>query len=93
MPIITAAAIYFVIWWLMLFTVLPWGIRGQHESDDKIVKGSDPGAPIKAMMKRKVIQNSILSAIVWAVVMAIIKFDLISLDSIPFLPDFVPEDI
>ncbi len=92
MPIVTAIAIYFVIWWLSLFVVLPWGIRGQHE-DGVVVKGSEPGAPTSAMMKKKVIQNSVLAGVIWLVIMIIIKFELISLSDIPFFADLVPKDI
>lgn len=92
MPIVTAVAIYFVLWWLCLFLVLPFGVRGQHE-EGEVVKGSEPGAPTMARMKRKVLQTSILAAVVWIVVVVIIKFHLITLDSIPFIPDFVPDDV
>ena len=40
----TILAIYFIVWWLVLFTVLPWGVRSQHEAGD-ITPGTDPGAP------------------------------------------------
>jgi predicted secreted protein len=40
----TYAAIYFLIWWLTLFAVLPWGVRNQEEAGE-VVPGSDPGAP------------------------------------------------
>lgn len=92
MPVVTAVAIYFVLWWLCLFLVLPFGVRGQHE-EGEVVKGSEPGAPTMARMKRKVIQTSILAAVVWIVVVVIVKFHLITLDSIPFIPDFVPDDV
>ena len=92
MPIVTALAIYFVIWWLSLFLVLPWGIRGQHEAEG-VVKGTDQGAPIAPRMKRKIIQNTILAAIIWLVIFVTIQFELVSLDNIPFLPDFVPDEI
>lgn len=92
MPIVTAVAIYFVVWWLTLFTVLPWGIRAQHE-DGNIVKGSEPGAPSKSVIKKKFLQNTVVAAIVWLVIMVIITFDLVTIDNIPFFPDFVPEDI
>ncbi|PHR61395.1 MAG: hypothetical protein COA43_03330 [Robiginitomaculum sp.] len=92
MPIITSIAIYFVVWWFMLFTVLPWGVKGQYE-DGGVVKGTEPGAPSKPVMKKKMIQNSVLSLVVWAIIMVIIKFDLITIDNIPFFPDFVPKDI
>lgn len=92
MPIVTAIAIYFILWWVCLFLVLPWGIRGQHEDGD-IVKGSEPGAPTVPNMKRKVIYTSILSAIIWVVIFVVIKFQLVSLDSIPLIPDFAPNDV
>jgi predicted secreted protein len=30
MSLATAIAIYFIIWWVVLFAVLPWGVRSQH---------------------------------------------------------------
>ena len=38
----TAIAIYFLIWWIVLFAVLPWGVRAQGEEG---APGTDPGAP------------------------------------------------
>ncbi len=43
-PIPMAVAIYFTTWWIVLFAVLPWGVRSQEEARD-VVPGSDPGAP------------------------------------------------
>ena len=40
--------IFVVIWWLVLFTVLPFGVQ----KDDKIVGGNDPGAPKNPMLKK-----------------------------------------
>ena len=40
----TMIAIYFLIWWLTLFAVLPWGVRSQTEAGD-VEAGTDPGAP------------------------------------------------
>ncbi len=44
MRIGTYVAIYFLIWWIVLFAVLPWGVRNQEELGE-VVPGSDPGAP------------------------------------------------
>ena len=41
----TALAIYFVLWWIVLFLTLPFGVRSQHE-DGGGAPGTDPGAPI-----------------------------------------------
>ena len=58
----TAFAIYFVIWWIVLFLTLPFGVRSQHEDGDA-VPGTDPGAPIASLMGRKLIWTTILSAV------------------------------
>jgi predicted secreted protein len=65
----TALAIYFVLWWVMLFVTLPFGVRSQHE-DGVGVPGTDPGAPILTGMGRKLIWTTLLSAIVFAFGMA-----------------------
>ena len=44
MSLTTAIAIYFIIWWVVLFAVLPFGVRSQEESGE-VAPGTDPGAP------------------------------------------------
>ncbi len=65
-------AIYFVMWWIVLFLTLPFGVRSQDEADET-VRGTDPGAPVKAMMVRKMIWTTILSAIVFAIAMTLYR--------------------
>jgi predicted secreted protein len=62
----TAFAIYFVIWWIVLFLTLPFGVRSQQE-DGETVPGSDPGAPVVANMGRKLIWTTVISAVFFAV--------------------------
>jgi len=64
MPITTAAAIFFLIWWVVLFAVLPWGIRSQHEGGE-IVPGTDPGAPAVPKLGRKLIWTTLVSGVVF----------------------------
>ena len=61
----TGFAIYFVMWWIVLFVTLPFGVRSQHE-DGEGVPGSDPGAPIKSLMGRKLIWTTVISAVLFA---------------------------
>jgi predicted secreted protein len=61
-----AAAIYFVIWWIVLFAVLPWGVRSQHEAGE-ISPGSDPGAPARPLLLRKAIATTLVSAVIMAI--------------------------
>jgi predicted secreted protein len=60
-------AAYFVIWWISLFAVLPFGVKSQHETGE-VVPGSEAGAPVKPMLLKKLIANTVLAAIVWLIV-------------------------
>jgi predicted secreted protein len=60
MQIGSAIAIYFIIWWLVLFAVLPFGVRSQQESGH-VIEGSDPGAPARPMLLKKILITSLIS--------------------------------
>jgi predicted secreted protein len=64
----TGFAIYFVMWWIVLFLTLPFGIRSQHEGGES-APGTDPGAPIASQMGRKLIWTTVISAVLFAVSM------------------------
>ena len=63
MRIGTLIAIYFVVWWIVLFAVLPWGVRTQDE-EGEVVLGTTSSAPVRPHLVRKAIVTSIVSAIV-----------------------------
>ena len=64
MSVTTAIAIYFLIWWLVLFAVLPWGIRSQAEHGE-ISPGSDPGAPALPRLWLKLVWTTLVSGLVF----------------------------
>lgn len=69
-------AVYFVIWWTVLFVTLPFGVRSQAESGE-VQKGTDPGAPVAPALLKKALITSLLAAIVFAGVWYIwMMFDL-----------------
>ena len=66
----TGFAIYFVMWWIVLFVTLPFGVRSQHEDGEgagQVTPGTDPGAPVLPLMARKLIWITIVSAVIFAV--------------------------
>ncbi|HEY2186473.1 MAG TPA: DUF1467 family protein [Xanthobacteraceae bacterium] len=77
----TAIAIYFIIWWTVLFAVLPWGVRSQEESGT-VARGTDPGAPSIPNLKRKLLWNTIVSAIVFMVWYLIYTYRLIAIEDV-----------
>ncbi len=78
MSLVFAIAIFFVVWWIVLFAVLPFGVRTQGETGDRVT-GTPESAPAKFSFARVAIINTIVSAVVFAVILAIIEFDLFSI--------------
>lgn len=66
MSFFTGFAVYFIIWWVTLFLVLPYGVRSQAEADS-VIPGTDPGAPVNAHLPMKLLVNTVLAGIVYGI--------------------------
>jgi predicted secreted protein len=64
MPISTALAVFFLIWWVVLFAVLPWGVRSQHEGGE-VSPGTDPGAPAFPNLRRKLVWTTLVALLIF----------------------------
>lgn len=64
-------ALYFVIWWILLFAVLPFGVRSQVEAGE-VVQGSEPGAPAAPALREKAIWTTLVSSTVLVLVAALL---------------------
>jgi predicted secreted protein len=81
MPISTGAAIFFLIWWVVLFAVLPWGVRSQHEGGE-IAPGTDPGAPAIPHLRRKLVWTTLVSAAIFAACYVVYVNQLVSIEGL-----------
>jgi predicted secreted protein len=84
MSLPTAIAIYFIIWWTVLFAVLPFGVRSQEESGF-VAKGTDPGAPTVPHLQRKLVWTSVVAAVVFAAWYVVYVYRLITIDQLAAL--------
>jgi len=75
----TALAIYFLVWWVVLFAVLPWGVRNQEESGN-VSPGTDPGAPAEHKLWIKLVWTTVVATIVFGILAAVYKLGLIPYD-------------
>ncbi len=66
-----AIALYFVVWWIMLFAVLPFGVRSQIE-EGEVVAGSEPGAPAAPLLVEKAIWTTIVAGFVFLLTIALL---------------------
>jgi predicted secreted protein len=64
-----AAAIFLTIWFTVLFAVLPFGVRSQHETGE-VVPGSDPGAPVAPRLLAKALWTTLISAAIFSALTA-----------------------
>jgi predicted secreted protein len=84
MSISFSIAVYFIIWWLVLFAVLPFGVRTQGEADST-VPGTPESAPASHRMLRTVLITTLVSGVVFALLYLTLTRKWISLDMFPFL--------
>ena len=54
-------ALFFVVWWLLLFVVLPFGARSQADAGE-VTAGTEPGAPAMPALREKAIWTTLAAA-------------------------------
>jgi predicted secreted protein len=58
--------VYFTIWWVVLFAILPIGVRSATEAHVvDAPPGSDPGAPAAPNLGRKALWTTLVAAVVF----------------------------
>ena len=77
----TIVAIYFIIWWTVLFAVLPFGITSQHETGE-IAPGTDPGAPVVTGFKTKLVWTTIIATAVFVLFYALYVTRIVTLEDL-----------
>lgn len=60
---ISFVAIYFVVWWLTLFAVLPFGVKTQDD-DGAVTLGTPASAPRGPHMLRAVLGTTVVTTII-----------------------------
>ncbi|TQV79113.1 DUF1467 family protein [Denitrobaculum tricleocarpae] len=60
----TGILVYIIVWWVMLFAVLPWGVRKVENPEE----GHEVGAPANPMLGRKALITTGLAAVVWVAI-------------------------
>jgi predicted secreted protein len=71
----TGSVLYVLIWWTVLFAVLPFGTRPVSEADPET---GWRGVPERPHMLRKVIATTLLAGVVWTGAYVLISSDWLS---------------
>jgi predicted secreted protein len=73
MSIAGGIVIFVIVWWMVLFTVLPWGIRREESPED----GHEPGAPANPRLWLKAGITTLIACVIWGIIYWVIASDLI----------------
>ena len=83
MTVFTGIAIYFTIWWTVLFSILPLGVTSHAEAGIDKGDGGDPGAPVDPKLKKKFLTTTIVSSVLWVILFLVLHFKLVELPPVP----------
>ncbi len=72
-------ALYYIIWWTMLFAVLPFGVHTQGDAGERVL-GTPESAPAAHRAKRVILINTIVATVVFGLVWLALRYRLIPLD-------------
>jgi predicted secreted protein len=85
---ISASAIFFIIWWTVLFAALPFGLRTQDE-DGNVAPGTVASAPRGKHMRWAFLRTTIISAILFGIFLVVTRVYHLGIDDIPrIVPNF-----
>jgi predicted secreted protein len=71
---VQAIVAYVIIWWLVIFAVLPFGVRPAEKGD----LGHAVGAPANPRLGIKAAVTTAIAAVLWLVLYLVTRSDLIS---------------
>ena len=79
MGIATMLLVYVIIWWMIFFMALPFGVKNiDEDGDDGRAPGSDLGAPVKGNLVKKAIITSVIALVLTFVFVQIEQSDLVN---------------
>jgi predicted secreted protein len=87
MSLASGIAIYFIVWWVCLFAVLPFGVRNAHETGEAVEQGNEAGAPVNPQLAQKIAATTVLATIVFALIWGQMTYGWIGFEDIPYLKD------
>ncbi len=81
MSITGSIVIFIILWWLILFIILPRQISSQKE-EGNVIKGTDPGAPSNANIVKKLLLTTIITSLLFAIIYFLTYFDILNIRKI-----------
>lgn len=71
-----ALVVFALVWWTVLFCVLPVGVRPDIQGDPEA--GGWRGAPQRPMLGRKLLWTTLISLLIWGAIVGVVESGWIS---------------
>ncbi len=71
-----ALVVFALVWWTVLFCVLPVGVRPDTQGDPEA--GGWRGAPQRPMLGRKLLWTTLISLLIWGAIVGVVESGWIS---------------
>jgi predicted secreted protein len=79
---VSIAAVFFVVWWVVLFATLPFSLRTQEE-DGEVTLGTHASAPRGPHMLRAALRTTAVTVIILAVYLVLTRYYGLGIDDLP----------
>ncbi|WP_298260704.1 DUF1467 family protein [uncultured Litoreibacter sp.] len=90
MAVTSAFVVFAVVWFLVLFCVLPFGTPSQSEMGE-VARGTPRSAPANPRMKRKFAITTVVAFIIWGPLCLAIIYGYLNADTINLYKRFGPD--
>ena len=75
---ISGVVVYVILWWLIFFMSLPFGVRPPHEVGQQAESGHERGAPVRPHLLWKVLAATVIAGLLWGVAYWVISSDMLT---------------
>lgn len=74
----SAVLVYVVLWWVIFFVTLPFGVRSPDEAGEEVLPGNAPSAPVRPRLWLKACVTTLVAAVLWGVAYYLIESNIVS---------------
>ena len=80
MGVVGSIVTFLMIWWIVLFMVLPTRVKGLWEDTQEHAQGTERGAPIDPQLWFKIKRTTWISLILWFIAFLVVNSGIISFE-------------
>jgi predicted secreted protein len=85
---ISALAVYFILWWIVLFVTLPFNLRTQDD-EGEVTLGTTSSAQQGRHVGRAMLRATVVSLVIFAVLVIVTRYFGLGIDDLPrIVPDY-----